>query len=255
MAFQDLNTFLEALLALKVSTDKSAGIMIDFPLYVTCVFSLAAFKILLCSIYQCFNYDNAVQGFFSGLVYLVVCVCFVSVYFFLSLVWGMFFFSLLYVIPLIFAYRQKVGAFHDVPHLLYVPFKCFKTSLHVLRLFCQIICFIFQSQYSVFCLIHSKDMQDLAEQGGWRHQQVWAGRDDPGRSLEFGGDAGRGGQIGHWFGTWARSGRIVTSAQKGGSGRLTSWNMVKESRESRQAEGSSCMSFKSRFQGNSFYFF
>lgn len=32
-----------------------------------------------------------------------------------------------------------------------------------------------------------KDVQDLAEQGGWRHQLVWSGRNDPSGSLEFEG--------------------------------------------------------------------
>jgi hypothetical protein len=45
-SFSALNTLLHALLAFKVSVEKSAVILLDLPLYVICFFSLTGFNIL-----------------------------------------------------------------------------------------------------------------------------------------------------------------------------------------------------------------
>jgi hypothetical protein len=79
----------KALLAFKVPMDKAAVITMTFPLYVTSGFCLQLSILSLLCILSVLTVKS-MGNFFPGLVYLVFCVLFVSVWVYVFLLWGCF---------------------------------------------------------------------------------------------------------------------------------------------------------------------
>ena len=92
LRFSTLNTSCHSLLACRVSAERSAVNCMEFPLYVTCCFSLAAFNILsLCLIFV--NFINMCLGMFLLWFILYGTLCFLDLIdYFLSHVGEIFFF-------------------------------------------------------------------------------------------------------------------------------------------------------------------
>lgn len=97
--FLGLGALLQDLLLLRVSTEKSGIILICFSLYVSCVFSLLVFFLVVCA--YCFNYNINLSFSILRWSCLLGSVCFLYLvgYVFLSLV-EVFFCDFVWSVPL-----------------------------------------------------------------------------------------------------------------------------------------------------------
>lgn len=118
----------KTLLASKVSSEKSAVILMRFPFYVTYDFSLPAFNTRSLFCMQNPLTITYYGDLFFGLVYLLSCVLLVSMWVYLFFVWESFLFDLVDDI----AYAIHLGVF--LPHLcLYFKDKDYRQKIFNVR--------------------------------------------------------------------------------------------------------------------------
>ena len=125
-----------SLLACRVSAEKSADNLIGIPLYVTCFFSLVAFKIFSLSLILVSLINMCLSVCLLGFIlYGTHCACWIWVNGSLPILgkfsaiisWNIFFCPLLSLSSFWHPYNTDVGAFNVVPEFSETLFICFQS--------------------------------------------------------------------------------------------------------------------------------